>query len=87
MDLGTLIMSISQQLKELGWAFFKKNLFENLFRILEIFNAFYIAIIKKIIVQWMPERAAVMHTFIRDIGNFKACICHNNNGNRCQLPY
>jgi hypothetical protein len=29
------------QLKELGWAFFKTKLF----RILEIFNAFYIAII------------------------------------------
>jgi hypothetical protein len=41
LDLGTLILSLSQQLKELGWAFF----FEILFRILEIFNAFYIAII------------------------------------------
>jgi hypothetical protein len=34
--------SLSQRLKELGWGFF---FFEILFRILEIFNAFYIAII------------------------------------------
>jgi hypothetical protein len=44
LDLGTLILSLSQQLKELGWAFFF-FFFEILFRILEIFNAFYIAII------------------------------------------
>jgi len=44
LDLGTLILSLSQQLKELGWAFFFV-LFLNLFRILKIFNAFYIAII------------------------------------------
>jgi hypothetical protein len=43
LDLGTLIPSLSQQLKELGWAFF--FFFEILFGILEIFNAFYIAII------------------------------------------
>jgi hypothetical protein len=43
LDLGTLILSLSQELKELGWAFF--FFFEILFRILEIFNAFYIAII------------------------------------------
>jgi len=43
LDLGTLILSLSQQLKELGWAFF--SFFEILFRILGIFNAFYIAII------------------------------------------
>jgi len=44
LDLGTVILSLSQQLKELGWAFFLL-FFEILFRILEIFNAFYIAII------------------------------------------
>jgi len=38
-----LILSLSQQLKKLGWAFF--FFVEILFRILEIFNAFYIAII------------------------------------------
>jgi hypothetical protein len=45
LDLGTLILSLSQQLKELGWAFFFFFFFEILFRILKIFNAFYIAII------------------------------------------
>jgi len=45
LDLSTLILSLSQQLKELGWAFFSFFLFEILFGILEIFNAFYIAII------------------------------------------
>jgi hypothetical protein len=44
LDLGTLIVSLSQQLKELGWAFFF-CFFEIFFRILEIFNVFYIAII------------------------------------------
>jgi hypothetical protein len=43
LDLGTLIMSLSQQLKELDWGFF--FFFEILFKILEVFNAFYIAII------------------------------------------
>jgi hypothetical protein len=42
LDLGTLILSIFQQLKELGWAFF---FFEILLKILEIFNAFYFATI------------------------------------------
>jgi len=42
LDLSTLIQSFSQQLKELGWGFF---FLEILFRILEIFNIFYIAII------------------------------------------
>jgi len=45
----------------LGFSFF---FFEILFRILKIFNAFYIAIIF-ITVQWVLERAAVKHTFIR----------------------
>jgi len=45
LDLGTLILSLSQQLKELGWAFSFSFFFEILFKILEIFNAFYIAII------------------------------------------
>jgi len=45
LDLGTLILSLSQQLKELSWAFFSFLFFEILFKILEIFNAFYIAII------------------------------------------
>jgi len=45
--------------------FFFFFFFEFLFRILEIFNAFYIAIIFYYIVQWMLERAAVKHTFIR----------------------
>ncbi len=44
LDLGTFILSLSQQLKELGWAFFFFFL-EILFRILKIFNAFYIAMI------------------------------------------
>jgi hypothetical protein len=35
LDLGTLILSLSQQLKELGWAFFF-FFFEILFRIFEI---------------------------------------------------
>jgi hypothetical protein len=43
LNLGTLILSLSQQLKELGWTFF--FFFEILSRILEIFNVFYIAII------------------------------------------
>jgi hypothetical protein len=43
LNLGTFILSLSQQLKELGWAFF--FFFEILFRIFEILNAFYIAII------------------------------------------
>jgi hypothetical protein len=80
LDLGTLILSLSQQLKELGWAFL--FFFEILFRILEIFNAFYIAIIF-IIVQWMPERAAIKHTFIRywqfqglnPVPNAQVCVC------------
>jgi hypothetical protein len=65
LDLSTLILSLSQQLKELGWAFFFLFFFEILFRILEIFNAFYIAIIFFSIVQWMPEQTIVKHTFIR----------------------
>jgi hypothetical protein len=44
LDLGTLILSLFQQLKELGWVFFF-FFFLNLFRILENFNVFYIAII------------------------------------------
>jgi len=44
LDLGTLILSLSQQMKELGSAFFFL-FFEILFTILEIFNVFYIAII------------------------------------------
>jgi hypothetical protein len=43
LDLGTLILSLSQQLKELGWASLFSFCFEILFRILEIFNAYAIA--------------------------------------------
>jgi len=42
--ISVVNFSLSQQLKELGWAFFF-FFFEILFRILEIFNALYIAII------------------------------------------
>jgi hypothetical protein len=42
LDLGTLILSLFQQLQELGLAFF---FLKFLFHILKIFNAFYIAII------------------------------------------
>jgi hypothetical protein len=72
-------------MKELGWAFFL-FFFELLFRILEIFNAFYIA--HNFLLQFNGCRSEQpLSTFLLDIGNFKACICHNNYGNGCQLPF
>jgi hypothetical protein len=66
----------------LGLFFF----FEILFRILEIFNAFYIAMIFLLEFNGCKSKKP-LNTLLLDIGNFKACICHNNNGNGCQLPF
>jgi len=53
LDLSTLILSLSQQLKELGWGFFS------------IFLKFYLEYWKISMFITLLERAAVKHTFIR----------------------
>jgi hypothetical protein len=53
LDLSTLILSLFQQLKELGWAFFF------------IFLKFYLEYLKFSVLFTLPERAAIKHTFIR----------------------